>query len=70
MVRVQKANPQIQGWVMVGGWALFTPKLLADLDSAKVKIVAIDALPAELVYVDKGLAPVHARRQGVAWPAH
>jgi ribose transport system substrate-binding protein len=67
VVRVQKANPQIQGWVMVGGWALFTPKLLSDLDSAKVKIVAIDALPAELVYVDKGLAPVLLAQPTYMW---
>jgi ribose transport system substrate-binding protein len=67
VVRVQKANPQIQGWAMVGGWPLFTPKLSSDLDPAKVKIVAIDALPAELVYVDKGLAPVLLAQPTYMW---
>jgi ribose transport system substrate-binding protein len=67
VVRAQKANPQIQGWAMVGGWALFTPKLLSDLDPAKVKIVAVDALPAELVYVDKGLAPVLLAQPTYMW---
>jgi ribose transport system substrate-binding protein len=67
VVRVQKANPQIQGWAMVGGWPLFTPRLLSDLDPAKVKIVAIDALPAELVYVDKGLAPVLLAQPTYMW---
>ena len=43
---------------MIGGWPLFTPTLLTDLDASKVKIVSVDALPAELAYVDKGLAPV------------
>jgi ribose transport system substrate-binding protein len=67
VVRVQKANPQIQGWAMVGGWPLFTPRLLSDLDPAKVKVVAIDALPAELVYVDKGLAPVLLAQPTYMW---
>ena len=51
------ANPQINGWAMVGGWPLFAQSLL-DLDPNKVKIVAVDALPAQLAYVDKGVAPV------------
>ena len=51
------ANPEINGWAMIGGWPLFTTSLLS-LDPAKVKIVAVDALPAELSYVDKGIAPV------------
>jgi len=58
VLRAQVAYPNIQGWAMIGGWPLFTKALLTDLDPAKVKIVAIDALPAELPYVSKGLAPV------------
>ena len=58
VVRVQNAYPDIDGWAMVGGWPLFTKTLLGDLDPARVKIVAVDALPAQLPYVDKGLAPV------------
>jgi len=67
VVRAQKANPQIQGWAMIGGWPLFTPRLLTELDPAKVKIVAVDALPAELVYVDKGLAPVLLAQPTYMW---
>jgi len=58
VLREQNAYPDLQGWAMIGGWPLFTSALLTDLDPAKVKIVAVDALPAELAYVDKGLAPV------------
>src|SRR4029453_9270201 len=58
LIRVQNAYPQIQGWAMIGGWPLFTQTLLTDLDPKKVKIVAVDGLPAELAYVEKGLAPV------------
>jgi ribose transport system substrate-binding protein len=58
VMRVQNAYPDVQGWAMIGGWPLFTKALLTDLDPSKVKIVAVDALPAELPYVEKGLAPV------------
>jgi ribose transport system substrate-binding protein len=67
VIRAQNANPQIQGWAMIGGWPLFTPALLTDLDPAKVKIVAVDALPAELVYVEKGLAPVLLAQPTYMW---
>lgn len=67
VVRVQNAYPEIQGWAMVGGWPLFTPTLLKDLDPKKVKIVAVDALPAELAYVDKGLAPVLLAQPTYLW---
>jgi ribose transport system substrate-binding protein len=67
VVRVQNAYPQIQGWAMVGGWPLFTQSLLTDLDPKKVKIVAVDALPAELAYVEKGLAPVLLAQPTYLW---
>jgi ribose transport system substrate-binding protein len=67
VVRVQNAYPQIQGWAMVGGWPLFTQSLLTDLDPKKVKIVAVDALPAELPYVEKGLAPVLLAQSTYEW---
>jgi ribose transport system substrate-binding protein len=58
VLRAQNAYPDIQGWAMIGGWALFTRALLTDLDPKKVKIVSVDGLPAMLPYVDQGLAPV------------
>jgi ribose transport system substrate-binding protein len=58
VIRAQKANPQIQGWAMIGGWALFTPRLTKELDPQKVKVVAVNALPAQLAFVETGLAPV------------
>ena len=67
VVRAQNAYPQIQGWAMIGGWPLFTPTLLTDLDASKVKIVSVDALPAELAYVDKGLAPVLLAQPVYQW---
>ena len=54
----QKANPQIQGWAMIGGWALSTPRLMKELDPKKVKVVAVGGLPAQLPFIQNGLAPV------------
>jgi ribose transport system substrate-binding protein len=67
VLRVQKANPQIKGWAMVGGWPLFSDTLLSTLDPAKVKIVAVDALPSQLAYVEKGLAPVLLAQTTYDW---
>ncbi len=58
VISAQKANPQIQGWAMIGGWALFTPRLMKELDPQKVQVVAVNALPAQLAFVENGLAPV------------
>jgi len=67
VLRAQNAYPDIQGWAMIGGWPLFTTSLLNDLDPKKVKIVAVDALPAELAYVEKGLAPVLLAQPTYKW---
>jgi len=67
VIRAQNAYPQIQGWAMIGGWPLFTQTLLTDLDPNKVKIVSVDALPAELPYVQKGLAPVLLAQPTYLW---
>ena len=67
VIRVQNAYPEITGWAMIGGWPLFTQTLLSDLDPKKVKIVAVDALPAELAYVERGLAPVLLAQPTYNW---
>lgn len=58
VLRIKNAYPDVSGFAMIGGWALFTRTLLTDLDPTKVKIVSVDALPAELAYIENGLAPV------------
>jgi ribose transport system substrate-binding protein len=63
---VQNANPDITGWAMVGGWPLFTDALL-KWEPGKVKIVAVDALPAQLPYVEKGIAQVLLAQQVYKW---
>lgn len=67
VLRVKNAYPDLQGFAMIGGWALFTRSLLTDLDPKQVKIVAIDALPAELAYVEAGLAPVLFAQPVYSW---
>ena len=66
VVAANNANPEMNGWAMIGGWPLFTPTLL-DLDPAKMKIVAVDALPVELAYVDKGVTPVLLAQPTYKW---
>ena len=67
VIRVHNANPDIKGWAMAGGWALFTKTLLTDLDPKKVKFVAVDALPPVLPYIEKGLAPVLLTQASYLW---
>jgi ribose transport system substrate-binding protein len=67
VLRAMRAYPEINGWCMIGGWPLFTKTLLTDLDPNKVKIVAVDALPAELPYIEKGIAPVLLAQTCYTW---
>lgn len=67
--RAMKAYPEINGWAMIGGWPLFTRTLLTDLDPAKVKVVAVDALPVQLYYVERGIAPTLLAQPVYDWGA-
>jgi len=67
VVRVNNAYPEIGGWAMIGGWPLFTQSLLTDIDPKRIKVVAVDALPAQLAYVDKGIAPVLLAQPVYEW---
>jgi ribose transport system substrate-binding protein len=63
---VQTANPDIDGWAMIGSWSLFTDALL-KWEPGKVKIVAMDALPAELPYLRKGVVQKLFAQQTYEW---
>ena len=67
VLRVMNAYPDINGWGFIGGWPLFTKTLLTDLDPNKVKVVSVDALSAELPYVEKGIAPVLLAQSTYLW---
>jgi ribose transport system substrate-binding protein len=67
VIRVNNAYPDIQGWAMIGGWPLFTQTLLTDLDPKRIKVASVDALPAQLAYVDKGVVPVLLAQSVYLW---
>ncbi len=67
VVRAMNANPSINGWAMIGGWPLFTKTLLTDLDPKRVKVVAVDALPAQLPYVKAGITPLLLAQSCYLW---
>ncbi len=53
VAKAQRANPQIGGWVFIGGWPLWTENAI-EWEPGAVKIVACDALPSELDYLRSG----------------
>ncbi len=53
VANAQNANPGIQGWCMIGGWPLFTTDAL-KWPAGTVKVVSVDALPAQLNYLRDG----------------
>jgi ribose transport system substrate-binding protein len=63
---VQQAHPEITGWAMVGGWPLFTDNAL-KFAPGSVKVVAVDALPAELGYLRDGHVQVLLAQQVYEW---
>ncbi len=67
VIKDDNANPDIQGWAMIGGWPLFTRTLLTDPKLAKMKVVAVDAMPEELDYVDKGITPTLFAQSVYLW---
>jgi ribose transport system substrate-binding protein len=67
VVRVNNAYPDIQGWAFIGGWPLFTRSLLTDLNPAKIKVASVDALPAQLEFVEKGIVPVLLAQSVYLW---
>jgi ribose transport system substrate-binding protein len=62
----QSANPNIEGWAMVGGWPLFTANAL-PWPPGKVKVVSVDALPAQLAYLRDGHVEVLLAQDCYGW---
>jgi ribose transport system substrate-binding protein len=67
MQRVKKAHPDLTGWAMIGGWPLFGTTLLTDASAKGSKIVAVDALPPQLAYVEAGVVPVLLAQPVYQW---
>jgi len=62
VLKTHAAQPALAGWAMVGGWPLFrssqSQALAEDLKQRGIKVVAVDALPEQLTYVERDLVPV------------
>jgi ribose transport system substrate-binding protein len=67
VLRATRAHPEVVGWAMVGGWALYTKTLLSELAPGRYIIVSVDALPPTLIYVEKGLVPVLLAQPSYLW---
>lgn len=67
LTRVNAEYPDLQGWAMVGGWPFFNDTLLDQLAPGKQKIVAVDALPVQLAYIDKGIVDVFLGQPTYRW---
>ncbi len=64
--RAQTTSPEITGWAMIGGWPLFTREALR-WPAGEVKVVAVDALPAQLPYVESGHVEVLLAQDCFGW---
>jgi ribose transport system substrate-binding protein len=67
VLRVINVYPDLKGWAMVGGWPLFEETLLNQIDPENLKIVAVDALPIQLPYIEKGVVPVLLGQPTFRW---
>jgi ribose transport system substrate-binding protein len=65
---VQNSNPDISGWAMVGGWPLFTKNAL-DGVYQQAKVVSVDHLPEQLVYVKSGQVQALIGQDCYGWGA-
>ena len=64
--QVMQANPDIEGWAMIGGWPLFTSNAL-KWQPGTVKCVSVDALPPQLAYLRSGHVQLLLAQQVYEW---
>lgn len=64
--QAQAANPQIKGWAMVGGWALYTDNAL-DKITGKAVVASLDAMPSQLPYLERGEVAVLLGQKSYDW---
>ncbi|MCC6408765.1 MAG: substrate-binding domain-containing protein [Planctomycetes bacterium] len=66
LARAQSTHPEIQGWALIGGWPLFTRGAL-KWSPGEIKVVSVDALPAELEYLKSGHVDVLLAQDCWGW---
>jgi len=64
--RAQTTHPDISGWAFIGGWPLFTAGALKWLPG-EVKVVSVDALPAQLRYLQSQHVEVLLAQDCFGW---
>lgn len=67
MLRVNQLYPDLKGWAMVGGWPTFGEILLSKIQKGKYKIVGVDAIPEQLVYIENGVVQVLLAQPTFRW---
>ena len=60
MEAVMQGHKDLNGWVLIGAWALFTPAPgpFSAKKPGDVTVIAVDALPEELEYLRQGYVQV------------
>jgi len=66
MQQVQTANPDINGWALVGGWPLYTDNALDGIYE-NAKVVSMDPLPLPIAYAQKGQVQVLVGQPYYGW---
>ncbi len=66
MEEVQRTNPEINGWALVGGWPLNAKNALDNI-APYAKVVSVDALRPMLVYVENGQVEVLLAQKVYEW---
>ncbi|KAA3658749.1 MAG: sugar ABC transporter substrate-binding protein [Calditrichaeota bacterium] len=67
VLSVNSKFPELKGWAMVGGWAFFDEMLLDKLTPGDLKIVAVDALPVQLPYIEMGIVQAFLGQPTFKW---
>lgn len=67
MNEVIKSYPDLKGLAMVGSWAFFGEKLKGVIEPGKIQIVAVDALPVQLEYIEKNYVQVLLGQPTFTW---
>jgi ribose transport system substrate-binding protein len=66
VMNAQNANSGITGWAFIGGWPLFTADAL-KWPPGSIKVVSVDALPAQLGYLKSGHVEVLLAQDCYGW---
>jgi len=64
---VMAQHPDLAGWLMVGGWPLFTNEGLSAIKPGETNVVAVDPLPAAQHWIEDGYVQVCVGQKVFGW---